>query len=108
MQHLASEQQIAFKQKQMLDQLERSGKVTPIEIAAPITGAVWGYRRRARLGAQHVPKKGRVLVGFREREASFLATLDSCPEIGRASWRERVCQYVEISVVCGNLKKKKY
>ncbi|HEY9546750.1 MAG TPA: 23S rRNA (uracil(1939)-C(5))-methyltransferase RlmD [Solimonas sp.] len=86
MQHLASEQQIAFKQKQMLDQLERSGKVTPIEIAAPITGAVWGYRRRARLGAKHVPKKGGVLVGFRERESSFLATLDSCqvvdPRVG--------------------------
>src|SRR3546814_13419093 len=70
----------------MLDQLERSGKVTPIEIAAPITGAVWGYRRRARLGAKHVPKKGGVLVGFRERESSFLATLDSCqvvdPRVG--------------------------
>src|SRR3546814_18554092 len=28
-------------------------------------------------------------------------------EIGRASWRERVGQYVEISVVAGALKKKK-
>ncbi|HET8883139.1 MAG TPA: 23S rRNA (uracil(1939)-C(5))-methyltransferase RlmD [Solimonas sp.] len=86
MQHLASEQQIAFKQKQMLDQLERTGKVVPQEIAAPITAAVWGYRRRARLGAKHVPKKGGVLVGFRERESSFLATLDSCqvvdPRVG--------------------------
>src|SRR3546814_13042012 len=27
-------------------------------------------------------------------------------EIGRASWRERVWQYVEISVVAGSLKKK--
>src|SRR3546814_18299662 len=27
-------------------------------------------------------------------------------EIGRASWRERVCQYVSISVVAGSLKKK--
>src|SRR3546814_2383065 len=29
------------------------------------------------------------------------------PEIGRASCRERVCQYVEISVVAGSVKKKK-
>src|SRR3546814_18065072 len=29
------------------------------------------------------------------------------PEIGRASCRERVCQFVEISVVAGALKKKK-
>src|SRR3546814_13732158 len=28
-------------------------------------------------------------------------------QIGRASWRESVCQYVEISVVAGSLKKKK-
>src|SRR3546814_14850602 len=27
-------------------------------------------------------------------------------EVGRASWRERVCQYVEISVVAVTLKKK--
>src|SRR3546814_18921868 len=27
-------------------------------------------------------------------------------QIGRESWRERVCQYVEISVVAGSLKKK--
>src|SRR3546814_19125122 len=31
----------------------------------------------------------------------------SAPEIGRASCRERVCQYVEISVVAVSLKKKK-
>src|SRR3546814_16057542 len=30
------------------------------------------------------------------------------PEIGRASCRERVCQYVEISVVAVSLKKKKH
>ncbi|MGH8443651.1 MAG: 23S rRNA (uracil(1939)-C(5))-methyltransferase RlmD [Solimonas sp.] len=86
MQHLAPDQQIVFKQKQMLDQLERSGKVVPGEVAAPITGPVWGYRRRARLSAKHVPKKGGVLVGFRERESSFLAALEACqvvdPRVG--------------------------
>src|SRR3546814_18240550 len=30
-----------------------------------------------------------------------------CTQIGRASCRERVCQYVSISVVAGSLKKKK-
>lgn len=86
MQHLAPAQQVAFKQKQLLDQLARIGRVVPDEIAAPIVGDVWGYRRRARLGAKLVPKKGGVLVGFRERESSFLAALDSCvvldPRVG--------------------------
>lgn len=86
MQHLSAEQQIAFKQKQMLDQLERSGKVVPAEVAAPICGPVWGYRRRARLGVRDVPKKGTVLVGFRERESHLLAALERCevvdPRVG--------------------------
>src|SRR3546814_11636992 len=32
--------------------------------------------------------------------------LDRLAENGRASWRERVCQYVWISVVAGSLKRK--
>lgn len=91
MQHLAPAQQIIFKQKQMLDQMTRIGKVTPAQIAEPLVGPgaddVWGYRRRARLGAKLVPKKGGVLVGFRERESNFLATLQQCevldPRVGR-------------------------
>lgn len=86
LQHLAPQAQVAFKQKHLLDALARIGKVQPESVAAPITGPVWGYRRRARLGVKHVPKKGGVLVGFRERESSYLATLDACevldPRVG--------------------------
>src|SRR3546814_18124640 len=42
-----------------------------------------------------------------ERLAIFRRGLHWLPEIGRASCRERVCQYVEISVVAVSLKKKK-
>lgn len=79
LQHLAPEAQIRFKQKQMLDALARIGQVTPEAVAPPITGPVWGYRRRARIGVKKVPKKGGVLVGFRERRSHFLAQLQSCP-----------------------------
>lgn len=87
MQHLDPAQQIIFKQKQMLDQLERIGRVKPQEVVAPLTGPIWGYRRRARLGVKRVPKKGGVLVGFRERRSHFLAQLQGCevldPRVGR-------------------------
>jgi 23S rRNA (uracil1939-C5)-methyltransferase len=78
LQHLSPPAQIAFKQKQLIDALARIGKVTPAEVAPALTGPAWGYRRRARMGARLVPKKGGVLVGFRERESGWLAALDNC------------------------------
>ncbi len=78
LQHLAPSAQVSFKQKQLLDALARIGQVRPDEVAAPVTGPVWAYRRRARLGAKLVPKKGGVLVGFRERESPLLAAIESC------------------------------
>src|SRR5262245_25499510 len=44
----------------------------------PLTGPVWNYRRRARLGVKYVAKKGRVVVGFRERLAPYVAALERC------------------------------
>jgi 23S rRNA (uracil1939-C5)-methyltransferase len=90
MQHLQPAQQIAFKQKQLLDQLERIGKVQPEAIAPPVVvdfeHGVWGYRRRARLGAKRVPKKGGAIVGFRERNTHFVTPLERCevldPRVG--------------------------
>lgn len=91
LQHLSPEAQIRFKQKQMLDALARIGKVTPVQVAPPVTGPVWGYRRRARIGVKKVPKKGGVLVGFRERRSHFLAQLQSCPVVD-----ERVGQRLRV------------
>ncbi len=39
---------------------------------------IWGYRRKARLGVRFVAKKGRTLVGFRERGTSYIAELSRC------------------------------
>lgn len=78
LQHLAPAAQVAFKQNAMLEALKRIGGVTPGELAEPVTGPVWAYRRRARLGVKRVDKKGGVLVGFRERESGLIARLDRC------------------------------
>jgi 23S rRNA (uracil1939-C5)-methyltransferase len=43
-----------------------------------VVDAAWSYRRRARLGARYVAKKGRVVVGFRERSAPLVADLKRC------------------------------
>lgn len=79
LQHLSASQQMVFKQSQLADALERIGQVTPQEWLPPLQAAVWNYRRRARLGAKWVRQKNRVVVGFRERAAPFLADLAACP-----------------------------
>jgi 23S rRNA (uracil1939-C5)-methyltransferase len=78
LQHLAPAAQLAAKQRQLLDNLERIGRVVPAQVFAPLEGPEWAYRRRARLGVKYVHKKGRVLAGFREREKPYLADIQRC------------------------------
>lgn len=78
MQHLEPGAQIRAKQNVLAENFARLGKVEPAEWLAPLTADSWGYRRRARLGVKWVRKKGRVLVGFRERHAPYIAELESC------------------------------
>ena len=78
LQHLAPEQQLARKQRWLLDSLTHIGKVQPEQVLEPMTGPLWHYRRRARLGVKYVTKKERVLVGFRERRSAFVADLRRC------------------------------
>lgn len=88
LQHLDPAEQIKNKQQVLLDNLQRIGKVMPGEILPPLTGPVWGYRRRARLGVKYVHKKEKVLVGFREKGSGLLAELESCevlhPPVGHS------------------------
>ncbi len=78
LQHLAPPAQLAAKQRQLLENLERIGRVRPDAVFAPLEGPVWAYRRRARLGIKFVTKKGRVLAGFREREKPYIADIRRC------------------------------
>ncbi len=78
LQHLEHPAQLAAKGRIVAEALERIGGILPERWLPPLTGPVWGYRRRARLGCKHVDKKGKVFVGFRERGSPFLADLEVC------------------------------
>ncbi|TCT23824.1 23S rRNA (uracil(1939)-C(5))-methyltransferase RlmD [Thiobaca trueperi] len=86
LQHLDADAQIQMKQASLADVFSRIGKVTPQRWLEPLVADHWGYRRKARLGVRHVIKKGRTLVGFRERGNAFLADLSRCevlhPSVG--------------------------
>jgi 23S rRNA (uracil1939-C5)-methyltransferase len=107
LQHVQPQAQLAAKQRLLGEALRRLGGVEPQSWLAPLVANHWGYRRKARLGVRYVAKKGRVLVGFRERRSSFIADLSRCevlhPQvgerledlaalIGRLSLREQIAQ----------------
>ena len=78
LQHADVRTQMAARQRELEDNFERIGKLRA-EVMLPIVyGEEWGYRRRARLSARYVPKKGGALVGFRERRSTYIADMREC------------------------------
>src|SRR3546814_17582433 len=75
---------------------------TPALLGAGATGVCANARVSANAKAQVMALMAAVGTSV---EIADEALMD---EIGRASCRERVCQYVEISVVAGSLKKKQH
>ncbi len=114
LQHINAPAQVAAKQRVLEDNLRHIGKVTAGQMLSPIHGPTWGYRRRARMTARYVVKKGGSLIGFHEKKSSFVADMTSCEVlpahisklllplrelVGALSIRERMPQ---IEVACGD------
>jgi 23S rRNA (uracil1939-C5)-methyltransferase len=78
LQHLEASAQIEAKQRVLAENFARIGKVEPQRWLPALTAEPWAYRRRGRLSVKHVPKKGKTLVGFRERDPRFVADLSRC------------------------------
>ena len=78
MQHLDARAQVAAKQRVLEDNLWHIGKVRADQMLSPIHGPTWGYRRRARMTARYVAKKGGSLIGFHEKKSSFVTDMSSC------------------------------
>lgn len=85
LQHMSSSTQIELKQAMLLDQLKHL-ELTPDEVLEPLLGPEFAYRHKARLGVRYVAKKEKVLVGFRERNSSFITETSRCevlhPSVG--------------------------
>ncbi len=86
LQHMSTAAQLELKQKTFLEHLEYIGKVTAENILPPLTGPLWNYRHKARLGVRYVRKKERVMVGFRESNSAFITDTEQCevlhPSVG--------------------------
>ena len=103
-QHIDHDAQIAIRQRALLQQLERIGKLQPETVLPPLTGPVWQYRHKARLGVRYVAKKDKALVGFRERGSSFITDTPRCdilhPSVGGI--------LDELSVLIGGMQARQY
>ena len=95
LQHMGATAQIMAKQQVLLDNLKHIGNVEPQAVLTPLTGPVWGYRTKARLGAKFVIKKDRLLVGFREKRNPYVADLSRC-EVLHPSVGERFQELIEV------------
>lgn len=95
LQHMTAAAQIRAKQQALRGHLEHLAQTQPETWLEPITGPVIGYRHKARLGVKYVAKKGRVLVGFREKANAYLADL-SCCKVLHASVGEQLLSLGEL------------
>lgn len=78
MQHLSISGQLRHKQANVVAALERHSVAFSVDRITGISPSAWGYRRKGRLGVRYVPKKGGVLVGFREREKNYVTDMNQC------------------------------
>lgn len=80
LQHMNEEEQIHFKQNQLLDLLSRYGHTQPSIMLPPLTANYWNYRNKARLSVRFVEKKQTSMVGFRERSnPRYITEIVQCP-----------------------------
>jgi 23S rRNA (uracil1939-C5)-methyltransferase len=78
LQHLEANSQVIMKQRALEEALERLGNVHPDQILSPLYGSAWGYRTRARLSVNYLAKQDRMLIGFRKKHSSHIASLNEC------------------------------
>lgn len=82
LQHQSYRAQVKFKMKLVSEALASFG-IQPNRIADPVTGPLFGYRRRARLGVRRLHSSGEVLLGFRETFGSRVVRMDACQVLAK-------------------------
>jgi 23S rRNA (uracil1939-C5)-methyltransferase len=78
MQHLHPDAQIQLKERVLHEQMQHIGGLQQYEHLPALRSETVGYRRKARLAVRYVVKKDAMLVGFREKNSTFIAQMDDC------------------------------
>lgn len=78
LQHWQADKQIVFK-AQVLEQLLSRQGVHADNWLPSLTGATYGYRRKARLGVRYLARQDELIMGFRQKNSNTLADIATCP-----------------------------
>ncbi|MGJ8691960.1 MAG: 23S rRNA (uracil(1939)-C(5))-methyltransferase RlmD [Thalassotalea sp.] len=78
LQHLAPEQQLAFKQKKVIELFARADINYDLPWQPSIVASAYGYRRKVRIGVQY-NKNDEAIVGFRQKQSNHLISITACP-----------------------------
>jgi 23S rRNA (uracil1939-C5)-methyltransferase len=79
LQHLPHAEQVALKQRNLAEQLQRIAGIQPDEWAAPLSGPEYGYRRRTRIAVRWDAKRKQLDVGFRAAASQEIIAVQECP-----------------------------
>lgn len=79
LQHLPRAEQLALKQQQLAEHLDRVAGLAPLEWAPPLFDADYGYRRRARIAVRWDVKTKHLDVGFRAEASQRIVDIADCP-----------------------------
>ncbi|MGB5445515.1 MAG: 23S rRNA (uracil(1939)-C(5))-methyltransferase RlmD [Psychromonas sp.] len=79
LQHMDQAAQLQVKSEGLISLFKRFAKQAPQQLAAPVTGQAWGYRRTARFGLQFDKKNKQLKMGFRRAQSNDLIDQKVCP-----------------------------
>ncbi|SDI93638.1 23S rRNA m(5)U-1939 methyltransferase [Ferrimonas sediminum] len=77
LQHLSSADQRSHKQQSLIELLSKLGDAHCEQVAEPIVGDDWHYRRRARLAVKM--EQGALQLGFRQEGSRDIVAIERCP-----------------------------
>ncbi|GIU43985.1 23S rRNA (uracil(1939)-C(5))-methyltransferase RlmD [Shewanella algidipiscicola] len=84
LQHLALPMQRENKQQALVNLLDKMGQAQALQLAEPLVGEAWGYRRKARLATQYQRDSKTLSLGFRALASNQVVAIDQCPVLAPA------------------------
>lgn len=78
LQQASYDAQIAYKEKQLKQDLMQYGDVSPEQWMPSLRSSAFNYRRRVRMGVRLL-SNGELIIGFHRKSRSYLLDIRSCP-----------------------------